>query len=387
MLSETTAPFWREPLGALQLWQWAGLVLCVVFGLLLGLAFASVIRRVVHSVVKRTPVPWDDHIADAIHPPMRIWCALISTYVMLGLLKLPTELMDDLSKVTRAGAIATTVWGLIRALYAVADAVADGTFVRETLDTQRLARARSLRTQVIVATRVASALLFVLGLAMIALQFSAVRTFGMSLLASAGVAGVVLGIAAQKSLGALLAGIQLSISQPIRIGDNVIVQNEFGTIEDIGLTYVTVKVWDDRRLIVPTPRFLDEPFQNWSRSNVGLTGTVFLKLDFDVPLTALRETFEQMMDKEPSWDGRVKAMHVTDVGDRSLEIRFLVSARSPGDLWAVRTSVREKMVTWLQERDGGRHLPRTRLAITDAHEPASQVLSERMRTELRSRQA
>lgn len=382
MWDESISPFWHEPVGELQLWQWAGIALCLMGGLLLGLTAAMLIRRVVQSVVKRTAVAWDDHIADAIHPPMRIWCALITTYMLLGLLGLPSELNDDLSRVTRAGAIGTTVWGLIRTLYAVADAVAGGTFVRETLDVQRLARARSLRTQVIVATRVASALLFVLGLAMIALQFSAVRTFGMSLLASAGVAGVVLGIAAQKSLGALLAGIQISISQPIRIGDNVIVQNEWGTIEDIGLTYVTVKIWDDRRLIVPTPRFLDEPFQNWSRSNVGLTGTVFLRVDFEVPLAALRSSFEQMMDKERAWDGRVKVMHVTDVGERALEVRFLVSARSPGELWELRTSMREKLVTWLQELEGGRHLPRTRFKLTEPQ--ADAMTGDRTRSEIRS---
>ena len=379
-------PFWREQLGSLQLWQWAGFGVCLVGGLIIGLSAAGLVRRGVEKVVRRTPVPWDDAIADAIHSPARLWCALIATYVMLTQLELPRDLMDDLSKLTRSGAIGATVWGLIRALYAVAGAVADGTFTRETLDVQRLARARSLRTQVIVATRVASALLFVLGTAMIALQFAVVRAVGMSLLASAGVAGVVLGFAAQKSLGALLAGIQISISQPIRIGDAVVVQNEFGTIEDIGLTYVTVKVWDERRVIVPTPRFLDEPFQNWSRTNVGLTGTVNFKVDFGLPVAKLRATFDALMDKEPNWDGRVKAMHVTDAGERSLEVRALVSARSPGELWELRVSIREKLVTWLQEQEQGLHLPRTRLSMAEGSHNG-QGKPERLLSEVRQQKS
>lgn len=368
-------PFLRQELGQLPLWQWMGLLLCAVLGLALGLSVAGVARRLLEHVVRRTPVPWDDKIARAVHSPLRIWCSLVATYVLWRMLDLPRELLDDLSKLTRAGAIAAVVWGLIRALYAIAETVADQTLARETADHERLARARSLRTQVIVATRVVSVLLFLVGSALVALQFNVVRTVGMSLLASAGVAGVVLGFAAQKSLGALLAGIQISLSQPIRIGDTVHMQGEFGTIEDIGLTYVTVRLWDERRLIVPTPRFLEEPFQNWSRTTVGLLGTVFLKVDFDLPLDALRERFEQIVDKEPMWDGRVRKMQVTDAGEKAVEVRLLVSARDSGALWDLRVAIREKLVTWLQSFERGRHLPRTRLTLDGAPQPLAKAPS------------
>jgi hypothetical protein len=357
-------PFLRQQLGELLLWQWIGILVCLVAGLALGIAAASLVRRLIEQIVRRTPVPWDDEIARSIGTPAKLWCTVVATFLLMRTLELPDATVEDLAKITRAGTIMAFVWGLIRALYAIAEAVADsGVGGRETMDPERLTRARSLRTQVIVATRVVSVLLFVVGAAGVALQFSVVRSVGMSLLASAGVAGVVLGFAAQKSLGALLAGIQISLSQPIRIGDAVNMQGEFGTIEDIGLTYVTVKLWDERRMIVPTPRFLEEPFQNWSRTSVGLLGTVYLKVNFDIPVAVLRAEFERVMDREVNWDGRVKTLVVTDAGEKALEVRMLVSARDPGQLWDLRVSVREKLVGWLQSYDQGAHMPRTRLVM------------------------
>ncbi len=356
-------PFLLDHVGGLAVWQWFGSLVVVSLGLALGRLAASGIRRLLEKVVRRTPMPWDDEIARAIHTPAQLWCTIVLIYLGLKSLKLPKADLADLATFTRAGAIAAVVWGMIRALFAIAERVADETLMRDTADPQRLARARSLRTQIIVATRVVSVLLFMFGAALVALQFSVVRSVGMSLLASAGVAGVVLGFAAQKSLGALLAGIQISLSQPIRIGDSVFLQGEFGTIEDIGLTYVVVRLWDDRRLFVPTPRFLEEPFQNWSRTHVGLLGTIFFKVDYHVPIPALRGEFERIIEKEPLWDKRVKSMQVTDAGEKCLELRFLVSARTPSALWDLRVAVREKLAIWLQGLDEGAHLPRTRLVM------------------------
>lgn len=365
-MDRSIPPFLRQQLGDLLLWQWLGMLLCVGAGLALGLLGASLVRKLVEQVVRRTPVPWDDEIGRATHTPAKLWCVIVATFFLFETLELPKTLLDSLAQLARAGTIAAFFWGLIRALYAVAEAAADGSLARETMDPQRLSRARSLRTQAIVATRVVSVLLSMVGAALVALQFSVVRSVGMSLLASAGVAGVVLGFAAQKSLGALLAGIQISLSQPIRIGDAVILQGEFGIIEDIGLTFVTVKLWDERRLIVPTPRFLEEPFQNWSRTHTGLTGTVFLRVDFALPFPALRAEFERLMDHEPAWDGRVKKMQVTDAGERALEVRMLMSARSPSELFELRASVREKLVVWLQNFEHGAHIPRTRLPVPES---------------------
>jgi small-conductance mechanosensitive channel len=359
-------PFFQEKLGELLIWQWLGVLLALVLGMAMGRLVAFVTRRLVEGLVRRTPVPWDDAMAAAIDAPTRWSSALITAYALWRALRLPGPWLEGMGVFTRACVIAAVVLGTIRALYAVAAVVADESFISDTSDPRRLAQARSLRTKIIVATRVLSAVLLILGIALVALQFAVVRSVGVSLLASAGVAGVALGFAAQKSLGALLAGIQISLSQPIRIGDSVLLHNEYGTIEDISLTFVTVKLWDERRMIVPTPRFLEEPFQNWSRTNIGLVGTVFLRVDFSCPMAKLRAEFERLMDHEPLWDGRVKHMQVTEMNVEAVEVRLLVTARDASALFDLRVSVREKLVGWLQELDGGRHLPRTRFALQEA---------------------
>jgi small-conductance mechanosensitive channel len=298
--------------------------------------------------------------------PLRALCMAVTTYMLLRVLELPDDWLNELARITRALSIAAIVWGMVRSLYALADAVANGALTRETNDPERLARARALHTQIIVANRVVSVLVIMVGSAAVALQFEAVRAIGVSLLASAGVAGIFLGFAAQKSLSALLAGLQLSVSQPIRLGDSVVMQGEFGTIEDIGLTYVTVRLWDERRLIVPTPRFLEQPFENWSRANAGLLGTVLLRVDYQIPLVAVRTEFERVVREEPLWDGHVQNLQVTDAGEQSLEVRLMMSARTPGMLWNLRVAVREKLVAWLQDYKQGVHLPHRHVVVTQS---------------------
>ncbi len=367
--SSSAVFFLRQPWGALLVWQWLGALAVASLGTLVGRVIALLLRVIASRVVRRTSSQLDDVVIEAIHRPVSALCALLTVRVGSLLLDLPANIDDAYATFTRAAVIAVVGWGLIRALNAVARAVADGSTTRETTDPLRLVRARSLRTQVIVANRVVSVLIFLIGSALVALQFQVVRSVGMSLLASAGVAGVVLGFAAQKSLGALLAGIQLSLSQPIRIGDSVVIEGEFGTIEDIGLTYVAVRLWDERRLIVPTPRFLDQPFQNWSRTNTGLIGSVVLRVDFHLPVAALRAELERLIAEEPLWDGRVVNLQLTDAGEKSLELRVLVSARSPSALWDLRTSVREKLVAWLQAQSEGLYVPHARVLTQAGNEP------------------
>lgn len=356
--------FATERFGPLFVWQWVGLVAGVLGGVLLGLLVSRVGAALIKRLVERTPSPLDDVVARACHRPLRLLCTLLATYLLWTLLRLPEHYARSLATLMRASAIACVTWAVMRSLNAVAHTIAGGGALRDTNDPEKLAHVRSLRTQVIVANRIISVIVFVVGCALVALQFEVVRSVGFSLLASAGVAGVVLGFAAQKSLGALLAGIQLSISQPIRIGDSVVLEGEYGVIEDIGLTYVAVRLWDDRRLIVPTPRFLEEPFQNWSRG-AGLTGTVFLKVDVGLPLAVLRAEFERIIVDEPLWDGRVKALHLFDAGERVLEVRVIVSAQAPGSLFDLRASVREKLVTFLQNYEGGIYLPHTHIAMAN----------------------
>jgi small-conductance mechanosensitive channel len=220
---------------------------------------------------------------------------------------------------------------------------------------------RSTRTNVRILRRIASALIAAVAIVLALLQFEAVRSIGVPFLASAGVAGIVLGLAAQRTLGSLFAGLQLSIAQPIRIGDDVLVENEFGTVEEITLTYVVVKIWDERRLIVPMSRFLEQPFQNWTKMSSELHGTVTLSADFTVPVPAVRAEVDRLLAGNPRWDGRTKAVHVTDAREHTVELRVLVSAKSGGALFELRAELREHLVAWLVRTENGRYLPRTRL--------------------------
>ena len=179
--------------------------------------------------------------------------------------------------------------------------------------------------------------------------FESVRRFGTTILASAGVAGVVIGFAAQRSIATLLAGFQIALTQPIRIDDVVIVENEWGRIEEITLTYVVVNLWDKRRLVVPITYFIEKPFQNWTRSSAQIIGSIFFYLDYAVPLEALRKQYEQIVQASALWDGLVCVLQVTDTKERCIEVRGLVSASNAGNAFDLRCEVREKVLTWLSD--------------------------------------
>ncbi|HCF59138.1 MAG TPA: mechanosensitive ion channel protein MscS, partial [Myxococcales bacterium] len=211
---------------------------------------------------------------------------------------------------------------------------------------------------------IASVTVYVVAAALVLTQFEAVRNLGMSLLASAGIAGIVVGLAAQKTISSLLAGIQLSITQPIRIGDSIVVEGEFGTVEEIHLTYVVVRVWDLRRLIVPITRFLDAPFQNWTKVSPEIMGTVELFADYSVPIDQVRAELGRFCEAHPAWDKKVCNLQVTAVSERTVTLRALVSSENAGKSSELRNAVREQLVKFLQQLDGGRYLPQVRLAPT-----------------------
>lgn len=222
--------------------------------------------------------------------------------------------------------------------------------------------ARRALTQLRVATRIGVTLVTVLGVAAALMTFDSVRQIGTGLLASAGIAGIVVGFAAQRSLGTLFAGIQIAITQPIRIDDVVIVEGEWGRVEEITLTYVVVRIWDLRRLVVPITYFIERPFQNWTRVSADLLGTVFLYTDYGVPVDALRAELDRLLDGHPLWDGKVKVVQVTDAREHTLELRVLVSAADSGRLWDLRVELREKLLAFLR-REYPQHLPRLRAEL------------------------
>jgi small-conductance mechanosensitive channel len=179
--------------------------------------------------------------------------------------------------------------------------------------------------------------------------FQPVRQLGTAMIASAGVAGIVIGFAAQKSLGTLLAGFQIAMTQPIRIDDVVIVEGGWGKIEEITLTYVVVRIWDLRRLVVPITYFIEKPFQNWTRTSADILGTVMLQVDYTIPVDAVRQELTRILEESPNWDRKVNGLQVTEAKEKTLELRALMSSSDASKSWDLRCEVREKLVAFIQE--------------------------------------
>jgi small-conductance mechanosensitive channel len=208
---------------------------------------------------------------------------------------------------------------------------------------------RKILTQLQYVQRIAAILIFLVVVSLLLLQFESLRNLGTGILTSAGISGIIIGIAAQKSIANLLAGFQIAFTQPIRLDDALIVQGEFGWVEDITLTYVSLRLWDQRRLIVPLQHFIDSSFQNWTRTNSELIGTVFLYLDYTFPVEKLREEIDRYLPTQELWDERVKAVQVTDTSEKTMTIRILVSSNNAGNTFTLRCVVREHLIQWVQQ--------------------------------------
>ena len=229
-------------------------------------------------------------------------------------------------------------------------------------------QARRVQTQARVLGRLAQFAIGLVGISLALMTFPAVRQLGTTLLASAGIIGLVAGIAAKPVFGNLIAGLQLALSQPIRLDDVVIIENEWGRVEEITSTYVIVRIWDERRLVVPLQWFIEHPFQNWTRTTAQLLGDATLWLDYRTPMGAVREQLQKLCEADPRWDGRVCVAQVTDADQHAIQVRLLVSARNSGDLFDLRCAVRECMLAFL-EREHPAALPRLRADL--ARDPAA----------------
>ncbi|MCY1073749.1 mechanosensitive ion channel family protein [Archangium lansingense] len=352
-LQEALPPFLSvRPFGLLELWQWLGLVLLVVAAAVASRLLEKVGLRLGASAVRLTSSGWDDQMFSAGKGPLRF--TLLAMMGSLGsrVLLLPPPAQHGVDLAARSLAIVAVAWFVLRFVKLSAHFLEQKVVRDSGAD---VGRVRGLRTQLVVMRRIIEAATYVLAVSLLLLQFEAVRNVGVSLLASAGIAGLVLGLAAQKSISTLLAGIQLSITQPVRIGDTVIVENEWGWIEEITLTYVVVKVWDLRRLVVPMTHFLDKPFQNWSKVSPEILGTVELYADYKTDVAAVRVELVRILHNEGRelWDGKAQGVQVTACSERAMTLRALVSAADSGKAWDLRCLVREKLIAFLQKQPQG----------------------------------
>ncbi|MFE3905274.1 mechanosensitive ion channel family protein [Streptomyces sp. NPDC059153] len=264
------------------------------------------------------------------------------THTRLGLVK---DHGAGIGQVLTLVLIGTSAWLVVR----IAAAVVDSVYARYAASTRDPARVRRVRTQVTLIQRVVTAIVATVAVGAMLLTFPAMRTFGTSMLASAGVLGIVAGIAAQSTLGNLFAGLQIAFGDMVRIGDTVVVDGEWGTIEEITLTFLAVRTWDERRITMPVSYFTSKPFENWSRGGAQMTGSVFFHLDHSAPVAAMRDRLRDILGECAAWDGRNWSLAVTDTTPSTIQVRAVVTAKDADDIWTVRCAVREQLIGWLRD--------------------------------------
>ncbi|MEU3453632.1 mechanosensitive ion channel domain-containing protein [Micromonospora sp. NPDC006766] len=275
--------------------------------------------------------------------------------------------------------IAASAW-LLAALLIV---VEDTALARFRVDVPNNRHARRVRTQVLLLRRLTIAVIVVLAVGVLLMTFPAVRGVGAGVLTSAGLVGVVAALAAQSLLGNVFAGLQLAFSDAVRLDDVVVVEGEWGRIEELTLSYVVVQIWDDRRLVLPTSYFTSTPFQNWTRTEAAVLGTAEFDLDWAVPVQAMREELRRICESTELWDGRACVLQVTDATGGMVKARALVSAADAGRLWDLRCLVREQLVAWVRDQRPTA-LPRMRTEVGDASGPLPwQVVQPRRATRRR----
>lgn len=342
----------------------------VVLAFLLGL----VIHFTLFRIARRLKLRQETVLSQAMlhcERPVGLILLLVMEIVALSFLPISPAVRDVLRHALGICLIVAAAWFLI-GMVDVVEAVLGYRYSTEVADDLAV---RRVRTQVLVLRRIIVMMIVVVTIAGVLMTFPSIRHIGESLFASAGLAAVVAGLAARTMLSNLLAGVQIALTQPIRLEDVVIVEGEWGWIEEITTTFVVVRVWDLRRLVLPISYFIEKPFQNWTRNSADLLGTVFFYTDYTVPVEELRRELYQVLQKTELWDGKAWGLQVTNATDKALEVRALMSASSSSRAWDLRCLVREKLIQFLQNRYP-ECLPKSRADLTGLSPSAEAVLKD-----------
>lgn len=332
----------------------------VLVQMLVAVPFAIVLHHLGTAILRRlsAALPYSRRMVEYGHSAGG-W--LVFLLLVQVILRQAPETLSGLALARHVNAlalVATLTWLGVR----IARAIAHTLLELHPADVADNYHARRVHTQTKVLARTAMALIVLVGTASALMTLPLLRQIGTSLLASAGVAGVVLGFAAKPVLGNLLAGMQIALTQPIRLDDVVIVQNEWGQVEEITGTYVVVRIWDQRRLVIPLQWFIENPFQNWTRRTSDILGTVFLWVDYRMPVEALRTKAQEICEAATEWDGKLCSVQVVDASDRAMQLRVLVSAMNAGRAWELRCRLREGLIDFVQ-REYPQYLPRLRADV------------------------
>jgi small-conductance mechanosensitive channel len=326
---------------------------------LVAVLAAMIGRRVLRATLRRL-ARGNELLLCILHGTERAGAALFPTAALLLVWQAaPVDLPGLLTvrHVTVLLLIGSLTWFTV----AVIGGVAQGVIERHPVTIEDNLQARRIQTQTNVLSRSAMVLVVIAGSAMGLMTFPSARQVGASLLASAGVVGIVAGIAARPVFSNLIAGLQIALTQPIRIDDVLIVKGEWGKVEEITGTYVVMKIWDERRMVIPLQWFIENPFENWTRTGSQILGYVYLYLDFAMPIDPIRAEAKRLTEAAPEWDQRVFGVQVSDVTDKTMQVRVLVSARDAGKAWDLRCRLREGLLAFLA-RDYPQYLPTVRVA-------------------------
>jgi small-conductance mechanosensitive channel len=340
------------------------LLACLIW---LAYRLISPLEQILLRWSRKSASTWDDFFVSLLASCARVVIPVIALILTLPTFNFPSSYDELLGKGSSLLIIGAICWVLFRSVSALEQFVLSKYDISASDNLQ----ARKVHTQIRVLTKTLHVVIGIFTVASGLMVFEQVRRLGGSILASAGVIGIIVGFAAQKTIANLFAGFQLAMTQPIRIDDVVIVEGEWGRVEEITLTYVVIHIWDQRRLVVPLSYFIEKPFQNWTRVSANLLGSVMLWVDYAMPLARLREEVRSIVESSPGWDRRFWNLQVTEATDRAMQIRVLATAQDSGKAWDLRCEIRERLITAIQERYAA-HLPKVR---ADVHTADRQIAS------------
>jgi len=330
----TVAPGWQSAVLSIGL---------VAAAALAGLAAYEVLFFIFMRLARRAGATQGLALVQRMRSPVRILLPLLAVMEMVPPLAISAPASEVLKHVFSLCIIAAITWLFVNLALTGQDIVLS----RFDVQLDDNLKARSVHTQLTILVKIVLVGIMVLAAGTMLMTFDRIRHVGVSILASAGMIGIILGFAAQRSIATLFAGLQIAFTQPIRLDDAVIVEGEWGWVEEITLTYVVIKIWDLRRLVVPVTYFLEKPFQNWTRSSSNLLGSVFIYADYAVPVDKVRQELRDILQASEKWDGQVCAVQVTNCSERTLELRLLMSAADSSRTFDLRCEAREKILAFL----------------------------------------
>ncbi|WP_028298758.1 mechanosensitive ion channel family protein [Olivibacter sitiensis] len=340
------------------IWNLLIISISILIGILIRMLLSPILKK---QAKPNLPYSIWRSILKHFNQTLTVFIPLIVFNVLLPLMRLNDTSLAFLDKLIETSITVAFAIILIRIIRILEDYL----FHKFDINKEDNLKERKIRTQIQFIRKLVVTLIVIVMASIILLSFESMRKIGAGLLTGVGIGGIIIGFAAQKSLGNLLAGFQIAFTQPLRMDDVLIVEGEWGKVEEINLTYVVINIWDKRRLVLPINYFIEKPFQNWTRTSAEILGVVFLYTDFTLPVGEVREELSRLLHANKLWDGKVNVLQVTDFREKTMEIRCLMSCRNSGEAFDLRCYVRENMINFIRT-NYPEALSRTRIALEQA---------------------